>query len=341
MQRRLFAVCAALALSLSNPAAADNGNWNDVVTAAKKEGRVLIYHSLAGASYLAAVIKSFEAKYGITVDQVSGRASEIMERIRVEQSTGHFGADFEFHSDATTGRQAAAGYIQPIGTIPNIANLRAPFAATEIGIPAWGQFQGMLVNSTLVKPEDEPKTWHDILEPKWTNKILMDDPRALGPGATLFFTATKKFGPEFFEKLKRQNPVLSRDTRVDTRRVAQGEYPLLPTQSFATASEFKGLPIKVIAPEDGCPYTLIRAAMLRGAKHPNATRLFINHFLEPDSQIHFAEAWWTPVVDGVMDKVTDPVTKRLLSCSIFGATNAAEQQKYLDMASELFGRGEN
>ena len=332
------AVAALLAVSLAAvPASAES--WDEVVAAAKKEGSILIYHSLGvNASYLLPVLRSFEAKYGITVTQVSGRASEIAERIRTEQATGHYGADVEFHSDSTIGRQREAGYTQPIGAVPNTANLRDPFTVTENGIPAWGQYQGMLVNTDMVKPEDEPKTWHDILDPKWKNRMMMDDPRALGPSATLFFTSAKKYGLGFFEKLKAQNPVLSRDTRVTVRDIAQGRFPLTPTQSFAIAYEFKGLPIKVLAPEDGCPYTLIRAIMLRGAKYPNAVRVFMNHFLEQDSQIHFGKAWWTPVVDGVMERIEDPDTRRLLACKSFGATNSAEQQKYLDLATKMFAQ---
>ena len=69
----------------------------------------------------------------------------------------------------------------------------------------------LLVNRNLVKPADEPKSWKDILDPKWTGKILSDDYRALGGGAVFFVVMHDTFGKEFHEKLAAQKPVFSRD----------------------------------------------------------------------------------------------------------------------------------
>ena len=48
---------------------------------------------------------------------------------------------------------------------------------------------------------DEPKSWKDLLDPKWKGKILADDMRALGGGAVFFMVGQQKFGNEFHEKL--------------------------------------------------------------------------------------------------------------------------------------------
>ena len=161
---------AALAVGLSSllaglafPAFAQDAGWDSVVAAAKKEGKVVVYSMALGAPYYVAVLKSFEAKYGIKVESLDLRASELAERVRTEQAAGRFLGDTEIITTTMIEEQRKTGdYIQAVGTIPNVKNLRAPFKATEVSVPAYVQPMGILVNTRLVKPEDEPKSWEDL-----------------------------------------------------------------------------------------------------------------------------------------------------------------------------------
>jgi iron(III) transport system substrate-binding protein len=265
-----------LGAALARPAAAADGDWDKVIAAAKQEGKVVVYNSVQGAAYYVAVVKAFEAKYGIKVETLDLRASELTERIRTEQAANRFIGDIEQHSTSTIERQLRAGLqvIEPHGDIPNAKNLRPPFVATEMYVPAWVQAYGILVNTNMVKPEDRPKEWADLLDPKWKGKILSDDTRALGGGNTMFAVTTLKYGVDFQKKMAAQDLVFSRDLRNDARRTARGEYPLYIPQMFAMASDMKGLPITVVVASDGAPYVPINNAMLRNAPHPNAARLF-------------------------------------------------------------------
>jgi iron(III) transport system substrate-binding protein len=103
----------------------------------------------------------------------------------------------------------------------------------------------------LVKPEDEPKSWEDLNDPKWKGQNPFRRHAPLGSGNTMFAILQKKIGPAFNEKLAEQKPVFSRDLRNDARRVARGEYPIYVPQIFAFASDLKGLPVKVIDAEGG------------------------------------------------------------------------------------------
>jgi ABC-type Fe3+ transport system substrate-binding protein len=270
-KRALIACSLGLAL-LSSPARADE--WKDVVDAAKKEGKVVIYCMALGAPYYAAVLKSFEAKYGITVESLDLRASELAERVRTEQSAGRYTGDTELITTTMIEAQQKNGdYIQKLGEVPNAANLRAPFKKTDFTLPAYVQPMGILINTRLVSPADEPKSWDDLNNPKWTGKILSDDMRPLGSGNAMFAVLQNKMGAAFNEKLAAQKPVFSRDMRNDARRVARGEYPIYIPQVFAFASDLKGLPIKVVIPKEGAPYAAMEFALLKNAPHPNAARL--------------------------------------------------------------------
>jgi ABC-type Fe3+ transport system substrate-binding protein len=333
---KLAATLVVAALAGAPAFAQDAAEWNKVVEAAKKEGTVFVYHAQLGAPHWRQAVKTFEEKYKISVQQIDARASELSERIRVEQTTGKYVADLEFHGAGTIVRQIADGYVQPHGGVPNAKNLRPDFAAKPMSIPAWIQAAGILINTNLVKPADEPKVWHDLLDPKWKGKLLSDDPRALGSGQTFFFVTYKTYGRDFHEKFKAQDLHLSRDLRESARRIARGEFPILAQQIFGFASDLKGLPVKAIVPNDGAAYVLIEGAILRGAPRPNAARVLINHILETETQMAYANAWYTPVVAGIADKLTDPDAKRIAAGKLLGTTNADEQQAMLDLASQIY-----
>jgi spermidine/putrescine-binding protein len=133
------------------PAQAED-SWDAVVDAAKKEGKIVVYDMALGAPYFVAVLKSFEAKYGIPVESLDLRASELAERIRTEQSTGRFLGDVEIITTTMIEEQRQNGdFIEKLPSIPNAVNLRPPFRADEFSVPAFVQPMGILINTRLVK----------------------------------------------------------------------------------------------------------------------------------------------------------------------------------------------
>src|SRR6478609_7888308 len=205
-------------VGLLSSAHAEDGSWDKVVEAAKKEGKVVVYNMALGAPYFTAVLKSFEAKYGIPVESLDLRASELSERIRTEQAAGRFLGDAEMVTTTMIEEQLKNGdFVQKLPPIPNAAHLRPPFKANEYSVPAFMQPMGILINTRLVKEQDIPTSWNDLNDPKWKGKILSDDMRPLGSGNTMFAILEKTMGTDFNQKLAEQKPVFSRDMRNDAR----------------------------------------------------------------------------------------------------------------------------
>ena len=333
---RLMGLAVAAVLGLVMPAAAqDTAEWNKVIEAAKKEGKVTLYTSTLVAPFHNAVIATFEKKYGIRVELLDVRASELRERIRTEQTTNRFLGDVLQNGSATTRRQRDEGVLQGHGGLPNLRNLRDPFKADDMQVPSYVLGYGVLVNTNLVKPADEPRSWKDLLEAKWKGKILSDDVRALGGGHVMFFALHDKVGRDYLEKLAGQSLLFSRDIGNDERRVARGEVPLRIPQLFSNYTLMKGLPVKLAIPEEGAPYIQFDLSILRNAPHPNAARLMIDHYLSPEAQLIYANAALIPVSQGVIEK-TNPEVRELASAKLLGTTNPASQDAMLDLAKQLF-----
>ena len=242
-----------IAVAFAGSAAAQNqADWDKVIAEAKKEGKVSLYTSTLGAPFHLDIIKAFQAKYGITIELLDVRASELDERIRTEQASGRYNADVVQHGSASLlTTYDRPGILQARGTVPNQKNLGTLFAegASDTRIPSYVLPYGILINTDLVKGADEPKSWKDLLNPKWKGKIVSDDFRALGGGSVFFSVTEDKLGKDFHEKLSQQGIIFSRDVGNDERRVAAGEYPMRIPQLASNTLRMKGLPIKLVIPE--------------------------------------------------------------------------------------------
>jgi len=331
----LLAAGAAMAATLFVlPALAADAEWDQVVAAAKKEGRVVVYAGVT-TPMTGAVGEAFEKKYGIKVDLLFLRSSEVRERIRTEQASGVANADVTINSASTETLQKEAGTFQPHGYLPNSARTRPPFKDDGYLMPVVFGRWGLLINTNLVKPEDEPKSWKDVLDPKWAGKILMDDPRING-GGHVFFTATyDRFGREFHEKIAAMKPEISRETRVADRRVAQGEFAIYYPFTLSNLPNLQGLPLKAIVPEEGAPYLPFATAMLKGAPRPNAARLYMNFYLENEAQeLEVHAGFQSPV--GWQSSSLSPSLKPFQNTALLGTAPADRQAPMMKLAAEIY-----
>jgi iron(III) transport system substrate-binding protein len=194
----------------------------------------------------------------------------------------------------------------PHGGLPSASRLDATFTSDGTRVPAFVIHFGILVNTELVQPSDEPKSWKDLLLPRWKGQILADDVHPVGSGS-LFFQATYgKLGREFHEKLSAQDPSFTRDPRGSQRRVARGEYPIFLPSSLAAMKELEGLPLKTVVPSEGAVYVLYQTAIFKNAPHPNAARLFMDFLLSDEAQAIYAEDGYGPVVEAAQKKTSRP-----------------------------------
>ena len=322
-------------LSASDVARAED-SWDKIVADAKKEGHVVLYSAFVGLAAHANLKKDFESTYGISVEILEARASEIRERIRIEQVAGRFTADVSENGRTTTTLQISQDHVfDPFGPLPSLGHLKPEFRNDDIRLPVFAIAYGILANTRLVKPEDEPKSWQDLTDPRWKGKILSDDLRALGGGGVLFYVMEEHLGQEFHEKLAKQDLKFSREIPANERRIARGEFPLYIPVSLTSVSELKGLPVKFLVPKEGLPYVGYDLALLKHAPHPNAARLLMEYCIGQKMQQIYADLGLLPAIADTVSKV-DPEIAKLEQSRLLGTTDATKMDKMLTLAKQIY-----
>ena len=148
-----------------------------------------------------------------------------------------------------------------------------------------------------------------MANPIWKGKILADDLRVAGAGQAFFQGAYFAFGRAYHEKLAKNELVVSRNFQESSRRVARGEYPIYIPFNISEHVGLKGLPVKMVLPEEGLIYIMLGATMMKGAPHPNAAALFMNFALEVEAQALIAREGFKPVVGDLGDRVPPEIAE--------------------------------
>lgn len=321
------------------PAASAQDDWNAVVEAARAEGEVVVYATNTNAAH-DAVIAAFEDEYGIPVSFVGGRGNEFAERIRTEQIAGRYLGDVTINGGDTLLSHQEAGNLQPHGGLPNMD--KATFEGdVDTIVPIYYQSYGILVNTDLVSEEDEPNSWHDLLDPKWKGKIIIDDPRVISTGNARFRSMVFNFGREFEESLRDQEPLITLDQGGSRQRVTLGEYAILTPDNFnahiQNINDGGFLPIKLVVPEEGVVPTPFVTGMLTNAPNPNAARVFMNFLLSETAQVLYAGTGKTPVIaEGVVDQLPDFI-QPLVGAPRLPSPPQGTQRSALELAAEIYG----
>lgn len=283
--------------------------WESTIEAARKEGAVVIITGAAN-ELRSALSKAFKDKYGLNIEYITGRGTELINKIFTERRSGLYLSDLYLAGITSNVMQ-----LKPSGALASIKDLLLlpdatdPSAYFDDEIPfsdKEGKYilyhgptirQWLVINRELVKP-GEIKRYSDLLNPKWRGKIALYDPTGTGGGGIAFVSNTMLLGiltPEFHRQLAKHEPVIIRDIRQQVEWVARGKYPiaLAPYPDVVVEFQKVGAPLEWVTPEtelflsggavNGISY-------LDRAPHPNAAKIFVNWFMTREGQTIWARS---------------------------------------------------
>ena len=284
-------VFAAVSLALAAPALADppapSTITPELVAAATKEGLVVFYTSIE-LQTAEKIGEAFEKAYpGIKVQVERTGAERIFQRLAQERGANIHTADIVEASDMTAlvvwKRQ---GWLAPF--LPADVAKWPPDQRDPDGCYATERFtlSPLLYNTKLVKPEDAPKSFADLLDPKWDSKMVKAHPGYSGTIMTVTFEISRDLGWDYLKKLGQQHVMQVQSAADPPKKVAQGERPVaadggeyVPLQMIS-----QGAPLALVYPAEGTPSIPGGAGVIVDAPHPNAARLFDLYLFSKDGQ---------------------------------------------------------
>lgn len=332
MHRRHF--IAGAAAFAAPRARAQTQDWAAIERAAKQEGTVSIYNT--GVGLHRDVAAAFTARTGIKVEFLDMRASELRERVRIEQASGRYLADLCLNGSTGSIIMDRLGQFDQHSFLPNAANALPGMETNGTRVSIFINVFGFMINTRLVPPDRQPKGFRDLLDPFFKDRILADDPRAAGEGYAAFATTYEHLGRDFQLALAKQNLSFTRNLLEGGTRVARGEYAVYYPQKFPDYQLLKQLPVKFVWPVEGAPYQIFMLAMLKRAPHPNAARLLLNFFLDEEAQLLYAKSGRGVTVKGVAGRAP-PDIREALQAKLLATTDPDREAEFFRLASEIYG----
>lgn len=286
----------------------------DLINAAKREGRVVVYGSLE-SDVFEVIAKIFEGQYGIKVDYFRAASNLVTDRVLTESRAGRPQFDVVLTNrspmlilkkEGVFARYTSPSYEGYAASIRDRDGVLSPSYRMVV--------VSILYNTRLVKAEDAPKTLNDLLDPKWKGKIVMPDPTVHTTTAVWLSNLQPLMGNQyraFVERLAGQVSLVESFLPV-VQRVIAGEFPLGITYvKYVYIFGNEGAPLDYVRLN---PVLAEAHHVAIGAKapHPNAARLFVDVMTSRLGLLALARAGEFVLVPGVYPPIKDADKLRVI-----------------------------
>src|ERR1700712_5636256 len=259
-----------------------------LIEAAKKEGKVSYYSALE-LNVAEQLGKAFEAKYpGISVRVERSGAERIYQRIAQEQGSGINAVDVANSTDPAHYLDwKAKDWLAPY--LPgDVAKYfpAAQFDADGAYATSCAWMEAIGYNTSLVNAGEAPKSYADLLDPKWQGKIVKGHPGYSRAIMTATFVLARDLGWPYFEKLAQQKVMQVQSAADPPKKVLLRERAVMADGNDynLVLAKDQGRPVEVVYATEGSPLIIVPSGIFRGAPNKNAARLFQSFFFSAETQ---------------------------------------------------------
>ena len=305
----LLVSCAGSVTSTKQAAQGKASQWDEMLAAAKLEGQVVILNAGGGAGERESFVQGMKA-LGIDAAVTIGSGSAFITRIRAERQAGLHNPDIWIGGYTTLLNIAKPEGIidKPLDSQLVLPDVTDPerikkvwyeghfwWADTDhsVFITTLQPRPTIAINTETVKDSDI-KSYKDLLNPRWSGRIMQNDPTVSGAGQQVLQALYGIMGDDFIRQLVATKPALSREDRVMLNWLAQKKVDIVIGPDGETVIEFEkaGAPIKIIVPAEGVHASAASSgvAFVKKAPHPNAARAFLNWITTKEGQTAFVKA---------------------------------------------------
>jgi iron(III) transport system substrate-binding protein len=259
-----------------------------LVEAARKEGKVS-YYTAMDLSVAEPVAKAFEARYpGIKVAVERSGAERVFNRIGQEMASRIYRVDVVNSSDAAhfiSWRRE--GWLAPWVSEEMARDLPAESRDAEgLYCNQRTHLCTIAYNSKLIAPADAPKSFADLLDPRFAGKMVKAHPGYSGTIMTATQQLTRELGWSYLEKLAKQRVMQVQSATEPPKRLEAGERAVAVDGSdyqFWLAKE-RGAPVEVVFATEGTPQISNPMGIFKSAPNPNAARLMVSWIMSGEGQ---------------------------------------------------------
>lgn len=293
---------------------AQSQSWDEVVAAARKEGKVVFYCNLQ-PNGIEPLLATFRKAYPeIATEYIRLGSNPLIQRFETEFTAGRHIADvFTTFPDKRVYDGVKAGWAAQ-WTPPEVKNYPPEMNLDNQLFTLQFVREAIIWNKMLVKAADAPKEWADLFDPKWKGKVGMNPPwRSISVQQIVAHWEDHLGFPDAAEKLKANEVrffegsggIIQAVLRGDVRIAHLSDLPLNPLLD-------DGAPVGWVYPKSGTTTSPGRAMVAAHAPHPNAARVFLNWLMTKDGQEALQKYGGLPVTRNGIGPLTQlPATSQL------------------------------
>jgi iron(III) transport system substrate-binding protein len=250
-----------------------------MLDAAAKEGKVVWYSSV-DVKVAEAIAQAFKAAYPkIDVDVERSGSERVFQRINQEHQSGIRNVDVVNSSDASHFLFWKQQKWLAAHTPPDVKRYAPQFKDPDGYYADWrATLSVMGYNTNLVAEKDAPKSYADLLDPRWKGKLVKSHPGYSGTSLTGTYAIVKVLGWDYLAKLAKQDVQQLQSTTATPKSIASGERAVMVDgNEYNMFIEIdRKSPVRIIYPTEGTPFVTSPTAIFADAPHPNAARVFQN-----------------------------------------------------------------
>jgi iron(III) transport system substrate-binding protein len=281
----LAPVAALVALLAFAPLA--HADLKDLEEGARKEGELTWYvahYTSEGAEDLG---RGFTEMFGVKVNVVRTTAQVAYQRLLQDIKNNQTICDVFSSTDVghyvrLAGEGRFEKYVPETEAkiVPAFRNFdpQGYYTTTSAGLVV------LTYNTTKVKAEEAPTKWQDLLDIKWKGKVSTGHPGFSGYVGTWVLMMKNLYGWAYFDKLEKNKPQIGRSINDTVTALNAGERQVAAGADGSTLfSAARGNPLAVSYPTDGSVLIIAPSAIMKGTKHPNAAKLFMEYLLSVEA----------------------------------------------------------
>ncbi len=260
---------------------------------AKVEGKVMIYTSIYPDIIdlvKPAVKKTFP---NLEVNWFQGGTEKVLAKMAGEMEAKKVAADLLMVADPS--------YYYTLKDQKMLLNYVSP-EAKDVIMPkdkdgAWTavRISNMIIayNTTKLKPEEAPKSWKDLTDPKWKGKIAMPNPLLSGTAYVAVAALADKYGWEYFDKLKANDLRVEEGNSAIQNKLLTGEYlaVMILEENILKMADTKKEPVKVVYPADGVIIVPSPIGIISSTQNQPGAKAMVDYWLSKEGQKSIVSGW--------------------------------------------------